>query len=335
MKPLRDEAGDELELQAAELIAQGSELPGWRPEEKEAAWERIAAAARASEPALSARLGWPLQLALASSFALLALALVLPRFNARAPATVEVAHPSAVPAAAPVNAMASASAADRGGLQSVAPAALPAHSATLIAVDLGAVGKLRVDRKAVYRLPPAAGRDYRIGLDDGTLCAEIAHRDPSTQGPLSVQTPQFEVLVVGTSFCVEVRQGVSRVSVTQGRVRVQAAIRRCLRGCRRDPRLERSAAECRPGDRCAERPAGQALARESLVSPLEPAFDVAAGGDDQASTELARRAKRAVCESGPGARPPRWGFCDCGLDLFLAAVSPGRARARSGHRDPE
>jgi TolA-binding protein len=195
MKPLREEASDALELQASDLLAEGSVLPVWASEEKAAVWERLAGDARARERAFWPRLGWQLPLALAGSFAMLAFALVHPRATFHAPVT-----------------------------RSTSAAAVPeATGATSWStVDLGSVGKLRVDHKAVYRLPAAGERDYRIGLDEGKLCAEVAHRDPASQGPLLIQTPQLQVFVIGTSFCVEVRDGISRVSVTQGRVRVQA-----------------------------------------------------------------------------------------------------------------
>ena len=86
-------------------------------------------------------------------------------------------------------------------------------------VALETNGTLRVERKSLaHRLPATAARDYRIALDEGALCAEIAHRDAVTQGPLVIETPQVQIFVIGTSFCVHVRNGISSVSVTQGRV---------------------------------------------------------------------------------------------------------------------
>lgn len=192
MTPWREEVpehlNDDLELEASRLLARSAEAPTWMTAEKRAVWERL----EASQHADAGRVGWLLPVALASSFALLAFALIHTRSS-----SASVVHKNAMLAAA---------------TQDWTP------------VDLGRVGKLRVQAKAIYRLPAAAhSGEYRIALDDGALCAEIAHRDLLAEGPLLVETPQMQVVVIGTRFCVEARGGISTVAVTEGRVRVQTA----------------------------------------------------------------------------------------------------------------
>jgi FecR protein len=91
--------------------------------------------------------------------------------------------------------------------------------------DVGVRGVLEIRDGAVYQLPPSGprleGETSEIRLDSGEICAEIAHRNLAEEGPLAVLAPQFKVIVVGTHFCVKAQGGLSTVSVTEGRVRVE------------------------------------------------------------------------------------------------------------------
>jgi len=91
--------------------------------------------------------------------------------------------------------------------------------------DVGVRGVLDIRDGSVYQLPPSGprleGESSEIRLDSGELCAEIAHRNLAEEGPLAVLAPQFKVVVVGTHFCVKAEPGLSTVSVTEGRVRVE------------------------------------------------------------------------------------------------------------------
>jgi len=251
MRPLRDEARDELERQASDLLTEASDRPVWTPKDKGAVWRGIVARAGERERALGPRLGWPLSLALAGSFALLAFALVHTRARPRSQAAA--------------------------GAQTTATVPQVESESSWSDIDLGAVGTLRVARKTVYRLPAAPARDYRIVLEEGTLCAEITHRDAVTQGPLLIQTPQFQVVVIGTSFCVDVHGGISRVSVTQGRVQVQAPTGTAFVNVGEtmgsdDPRLR----PARPVTPPAKLLANSSPVRPSMPQPAQPAAAQAA-----------------------------------------------------------
>ncbi len=203
MKPWRvapEDVNDERELEASRLLARSADLPSWTAAAKRAVWERLAVSGSARPHAWRRALlpGAGLPLALAGSFALLVFALVHTRPRS-AP------HPRTSVA------------------ESIGAAGEATIAADWIPVDLGPVGKLRVQARTIYRLPAAPTGEYRIALEEGRLCAEIAHRDLVAEGPLLVETPQARVYVVGTSFCVEAHGGMSTVSVTQGKVRVETA----------------------------------------------------------------------------------------------------------------
>jgi hypothetical protein len=91
--------------------------------------------------------------------------------------------------------------------------------------DVGVRGVLEIRDGALYQLPPSGprleGETSEIRLDSGEICAEIAHRNLAEEGPLAVIAPQFKVIVVGTHFCVKAQGGLSTVSVSEGRVRVE------------------------------------------------------------------------------------------------------------------
>ncbi len=92
--------------------------------------------------------------------------------------------------------------------------------------DLGTVGRLFVAPGASYRLPPSATPDdseYRVDLDRGEVCAQVAHRDPVRQGPFVVQTATLRAVAIGTRFCVFAAATAeeSWVIVEEGRVRVE------------------------------------------------------------------------------------------------------------------
>jgi len=91
---------------------------------------------------------------------------------------------------------------------------------------LGLNGSLTVAPLARFRLPDdsaPAGAPYVITLDQGEVCAQVAHRDPVTQGPFVVQAPLLRAIAVGTRFCVFAGPDAasSWVMVEEGRVRVE------------------------------------------------------------------------------------------------------------------
>jgi hypothetical protein len=93
-------------------------------------------------------------------------------------------------------------------------------------VDLGPTGRLFVAPGAAFRLPapqPSEDEDYVVFLDGGEICAEVAHRDPATQGPFLVQAPGLRAVAVGTRFCVfaAAAPDSSWVMVEEGQVRVE------------------------------------------------------------------------------------------------------------------
>ncbi len=91
-------------------------------------------------------------------------------------------------------------------------------------LSLGSEAQLTLSAEAQLDLPPAvsprAGR--RLVLRAGRVCASVAHRDLPRDGPLFVEAPSLRVVVIGTKFCVSTENGVSTVSVTEGRIRAEA-----------------------------------------------------------------------------------------------------------------
>jgi len=257
MKPWREEFADEREFEAGELLARAAAVPEWSATGKREVWSRIDESARGPETAQGLPDRW-LPLALAGSCALLVIAILHSQSVRRAGSTA-AAPPAPIAAQTEV-----------------------VESQDWTPVDLGAVGTLSIQKKAVYRLPaPAHARDYRISLDRGQICAAVAHRDPSA-GPLVMQTPHLQVFVIGTRFCVDARQGESVVKVTEGRVRVQTAAGTAFVGAGEtigstDPRL--SAPPVPTEAPAAERPkpsatppisAARALADSSNDTPPAP-----------------------------------------------------------------
>ncbi len=88
-------------------------------------------------------------------------------------------------------------------------------------IALGAEATLDVTAEGEIDLPPSTG-ERRVVLKAGEVCAEVAHRDVPSEGPLVVEAPRLKVVVVGTHFCVSTESGVSTVSVTRGRIRAES-----------------------------------------------------------------------------------------------------------------
>jgi hypothetical protein len=100
-------------------------------------------------------------------------------------------------------------------------------------VDLAGVGRLRFSEGAHFSLrgeacasptPPVSSSEATgpaVVLEEGEICAQIYHRDPSGREPFAVRTPQLRVRDVGTMFCVTARSDVSAVKVTEGEVWVE------------------------------------------------------------------------------------------------------------------
>lgn len=167
-------------------------------------------------------------------------------------------------------------------------------------VSLGEEGSLEVSPDGAIELPAASpttpGR--RILLKSGSVCAEVAHRDLQRQGPLFVEAPHLRVTVIGTHFCVATRDGVSTVSVTQGKVRaeriagiaVAVAAGESLRSD--DPRLAASAAPAKAPEIALKRlpatppevlPATPDCADARSIAARRACYERAARGHDMAA----------------------------------------------------
>ncbi len=305
-----EDFNDELELEASRLMARMAEAPVWMAAEKTAVWERLEARQHADTRGTGWGAEWRLPLALASSVALLVFALIHTR-SASAPPSRENAVRTAAATA-----------------QDWAP------------IDLGPVGKLRVQAKATYRLPAAAQvGEYRIALDQGALCAEIAHRDLPAEGPLLVETPQMRVIVVGTRFCVETHGGLSTVAVTEGRVRVQTAAGSAFVGAgetlgSNDPRLSASAV-APPGVPSAASPsAGDAPRFPESAEPKAASGPGSLGARPfRPSDQLVAARDRPAVPSGPGTAAPKAAIPPSSLAEQNALYALG-TQARDRHDGP-
>jgi hypothetical protein len=166
-------------------------------------------------------------------------------------------------------------------------------------IDLGAVGLLSLAPGTRVRIPdpmPAAAETYTVALDSGQLCARINHRDPAVRGPFVVEAPDLRVTVIGTRFCVFVDREPSRVSVEEGRVRVdrhqsEAVFVSAGEGLRADdPRLQPpAAAPVTVHDTLSE------AANVRLVGPAHPVFT----GDLAAQNRLYQAGLLAERTQGP------------------------------------
>jgi hypothetical protein len=85
-------------------------------------------------------------------------------------------------------------------------------------VELASVGRLVV-KPAGQLVPDDIETTRKVHLAKGTLEAQVVHQDPAR--PLTIETPHFRVVVVGTQFTIEVHPEYSSVQVDQGRVRVE------------------------------------------------------------------------------------------------------------------
>ncbi len=198
-----EELNDELELEVEAPGAGESSDVDLDDRRKTSGLERLNARRRVTATntwrtfgaAFWPRLGWQLPLALASSMALLVFALIHPR-----PSTAPLIHKNAA----------------------------PVSTATIqdwTSVDLGAVGKLRVQANTTYRLPgPARSGEYRIALDDGALCAEvIAHRRPAGRRATAADRARCRCRWSSWArdFVSRPGGGISTVAVSEGRVQAR------------------------------------------------------------------------------------------------------------------
>ncbi len=188
---------------ANELLDEAFPEPEWPQQAKDDVWRQLSARVddRASKPwmPLLAVTGWGVAAAMAG-------ALVVIRLPARKPTPPNPTLASAASSFAP-------------------------RTADWEPLSLGTEGNLRVRPGSNLELtagqkggPNAAGAKpaaRRILMREGELCAEVAHRDVPSQGPLIVEAPQMRVVVIGTKFCFESQAGVARVAVSEGRVRVE------------------------------------------------------------------------------------------------------------------
>jgi TolA-binding protein len=201
-----------LEMRAGQLLAEAGGLREWSQDQRHRLWRRIEE--RAEGRAASFFGPW----LLGTSMAAAAAAAVLLSFGhqqlARALAHWVAPASSSKPAASGV---VPSAVARNDGWQRI----------DLGDADVGVRGVLEVRDGALYQLPPSGprleGETSEIRLDSGEICAEIVHRNLAEEGALAVIAPQFKVVVVGTHFCVKAQEGLSSVSVTEGRVRVETS----------------------------------------------------------------------------------------------------------------
>jgi hypothetical protein len=209
---------DTLEARAGQLLSEAGSLREWGPGQQHRLWRRIEE--RAEGRAGSSFVPWLLGTAAAAA----AVAGVLVSFGHQ-PASPWLINPLGRALAhwtAPVPAA-------KRDVPVVPPTAVARTDGwqriDLGEADVGVRGVLDIREGAVYQLPPSGprleGETSEIRLDSGEICAEIAHRNLAEEGPLAVLAPQFKVIVVGTHFCVKAERGLSTVSVTEGRVRVE------------------------------------------------------------------------------------------------------------------
>jgi ferric-dicitrate binding protein FerR (iron transport regulator) len=104
-----------------------------------------------------------------------------------------------------------------------APASVMPSTTQSRLVHLGSRADLELRSDAQVTLPAGVDANqrgpYRVRLDRGRMLATAGHREADE--PLTVETPQVVVVVVGTRFSVEVTDGLTLVAVQEGRVRVE------------------------------------------------------------------------------------------------------------------
>jgi hypothetical protein len=214
---------DTLEARAGHLLAEAGGLRAWSQDQRYRLWRRIEE--RAEGRARSIFVPWLLGTTMAAAAA----AFVLVSFGRQ-----QIANPAGGSLGRALAHLVAPAVSSKASKQ-VVPVATPAAVARvdgwqridLGAADVGVRGVLEIRDGALYQLPSSgprlAGETSEIRLDSGEICAEIAHRNLAEEGPLAVVAPQFKVVVVGTHFCVKAEPGLSTVSVTEGRVRVEHA----------------------------------------------------------------------------------------------------------------